>query len=54
MAVTHLSHDMLVIWLSLPQINGQYVHGLNAYQIDELLRKDDSVTLTVTPRTKAA
>ena len=36
------------------QINGYCVHGLNTHQIDELLRKDDTVTLTVTPRTKAS
>ena len=38
----------------LLQINGQCVHGLNTHQIDELFRKDDTVTLTVTPKTKAS
>lgn len=36
------------------EINGHCVHGLNTHQIDELFRKDDTVTLTVTPKTKAS
>lgn len=53
-SVTWLSHARHMLVTRPPQINSQYVHGLNAYQIDELLRKDDSVTLTVTPRTRAS